>query len=89
LDGSIKVVKDKATETAQTFYLSATTLGQVVARQSIQVSETACAITVSNDSAYDQEIVVSYSENGVVNYAKELETELNFATGDPVNCPVN
>jgi hypothetical protein len=51
------------------------------------VKEAACEITVAKDTNHDQQIVLKYEENKVINYATELEKEFKFETSDPANCP--
>ena len=84
----IKIAIEKTTEDLKSFFLKATTKGGIVVRQEFIVSEEACAFTITpivdaGNPKMDQNIVLAFKKDEDVNYAKELQTEFSFATGDP------
>jgi hypothetical protein len=53
IESTMKIAIEKATEQPQSFYLTATTRGEVSASQKLLVSEAACSMTLTKDSAHD------------------------------------
>jgi hypothetical protein len=86
---AIEITIDKATEAPQRFAIKATTRGQVSVWQDFEIKEADCEFTVKADSAHDQQIVLAYEENKVVEYSTVLDQEFDFETSDSDNCPAN